>query len=85
MKYAFSEVVTAGSSSPEHISPVGDEGLKLGGGAPEPLCGMPWPNGWHLPRFVNEALIDARTCKRCADAWRAVRGVSGSKPNPEAK
>lgn len=46
--YAFSESVWASTTSPWHISPVVNGELKLGGGAPAPLCGLAWMNGWHI-------------------------------------
>jgi hypothetical protein len=76
--YAFSEHVTAGPHSLWHISPVVSGELKLGGGAPAPLCGRAWFNGWHLDAGLNEEtglLLTAWVndqkivCGGCAARW----------------
>lgn len=72
MQYAYSEHVTAGSMSREHISPVEGE-LKLGGGAPPAICGRDWSNGWHINRIVtaeNLAASESFVCLGCTDEWR---------------
>ena len=78
--YAFSESVSAVTSSPWHISAVPGGELKLGGGAPAPLCARPWMNGWHLkaglvaetlqldPSWVDREFV----CRPCAAAWREI-------------
>lgn len=82
-EYAFSEHVTAGTLSRWHISPVGPEGLKLGGGAPPALCfaGREWWNGWHINRYVTAFDLAADrdfVCRACADEWiRRVQTVIG--------
>lgn len=78
-RYAYSEHVTAGPTSREHISPA-DDGLKLGGGAPPALCGRDWSNGWHLDRYVtaeNLAASESFVCCACADEWtRRTKDIS---------
>ena len=73
-EHAFSEHVTAGPSTREHISPVGPEGLKLGGGAPRPLCyreKFAYWQGWHVQRTVTlpvlaKAKEQGWVCLACA-------------------
>lgn len=74
--YAFSEHVSATSLGRWHISPVGREGLKLGGGAPPPLCASfeRW-QGWHINLMVNarpRAIRFESVCQACATAFKKI-------------
>lgn len=79
--HAFCEPVHATPTSPEHIREVGDEGLKLGGGVPNPaLCGRDLRKGWDLSTPVTPDMVtrlaasregDGRVflCPACAEAY----------------
>jgi hypothetical protein len=67
-KYSFCERVTATPTSPEHIRVVGEEGLKLGGGAPDTvLCGASLSKGWDLNNAVDAETVRRLSTPRDAD------------------
>jgi hypothetical protein len=79
--FAFCEPVWATPTSHEHIRTVGEEGLKLGGGVPNPaLCGRDLRHGWDLKMEVTTESVtslaspregDGRVflCPGCAEAF----------------
>jgi hypothetical protein len=89
VRYAYSESATNPPMGRWHISPVLDE-LKLGGGAPYPICGRVWfGSGWHINRMLEgdpESFerLDAHgdLCEKCAKMWRSMMAeaaVAGDK------
>lgn len=85
--YSFCESTLATATSPWHIRRVGPEGLKPGGGVPNPaLCERDLRHGWDLKtevtvESVQQGMVprqgDGRVwvCNRCAGAFLATHGV----------
>lgn len=66
--FAFCEPVWATPTSCEHIRTVGPEGLKLGGGAPNPaLCGLDLRHGWDLKTEVTVESVTSLAAPRAGD------------------
>jgi hypothetical protein len=76
--YAYCEPIHASTSSYTHIRLLGDEGLRLEGGAPDTtLCGIGLHNGWDIRASVTDFSVTTGleaegnpVCPRCAVAWR---------------
>jgi hypothetical protein len=76
--FAFCEPSWATTRSRTHIRRVGPEGLRLGGGVPDPaLCGAALHHGWDLPTPIDPARLDRLVdwhvnpvCRDCADRWK---------------
>ena len=75
VRFAFCESVFAVPNGTWHIRAVGEEGLKLGGGASAPLCGFGghWQNGWDLNVEITEHHL-AHACPKCVAAYRERKG-----------
>jgi hypothetical protein len=81
-QYSFCERSTATATSPWHIRRVGEEGIKLGGGAPDTaLCSAELRKGWDVQREVTAQAVILLSkvdesgrrglCENCAGCYLA--------------
>ena len=84
--FAWCEPATAGPMAPNHLRVIGEEGIKLTGGAPgSAMCGRDLRYGWDLKREVTPETVTRLATPRDGDGhvWACLPCVTAYQAHPE--